>query len=1582
MSCPAPRPLILALLLAACEDGKVPIDDSEAPDPPSPDDSAPPTDDSEGDSAGDSGAETVPGRAEPWARDEQVAPGSATFTEIHYNDPSSPSLEWVEVHNPMSYDLDLSGWRLEGGLDYTFPEGTVVAAGGYAVVAADPSLLAAGALGPYTGSLANDGERLTLTSNGGRRMDTVEYDQDDPWPVGADGSGFTLAKVHPTDASDRAEHWSVSAEPGGTPGAANGIDPLTPPTEIELLALDATWSYDDSGDYPASDWADLDHDDSGWATGEAPFYAGEPAADAEVTVRVTADNYYAVYLGEADGTDLRLLAEDADGNWTTAETYTDTVTARDHLYVAAWESPSDYGGPQMVIAEAEIDGEIVGTSATDFEWILGPVDGSPGASPPDAGPDEADLLSEMSGATWDLPAVETGPSSDPWGWALSSSFDPSTQFIWVDTFSDTSVTNIDNTYALFRSVSPLLGETGTTELETGIITTTFRARFELDADPAATELFASCKLDDGAVFYLNGVEVLRENMPSGAVNADTLASDAVDEVEALSLSIPTGSLVRGENVLAVEVHQAETDDPDMLFGCALTARVSAQSSSPTVVLNEVAAAGEDWVELTNVTETSQDLTDLELVSSDGDVVTLSAGSLDPGELVQVDGLDLEAGAVLFLRSAGGGALLDAVRVSDRPRGRLEAGGWGYPSEATPGAANTFDLVEDVVINEIMYHRAPRNEAAGYVERDEEWIELLNRGEAEIDLSGWQLVDAVKFSFPDGTTLGPGEALVVSNDAAALSAEHAGITIVGDYEGSLSNSGDRILLLDANGNPADEVRYYDGGRWPGAADGGGASLELMNPWADNNVAESWSASDELSRSIWATYTIEGTASPSAVGPDGTWDEFVMGLLDEGEILLDDLSVVQDPDSSAIEVLQNGSFDDLDAWRIIGTHRHSELVADPDDPDNTVLRLVATGPTEHMHNHAETTLTRGVRSTDYRIRFRARWVSGSNQLHTRLYFNRLPTTTLIVQPEDAGTPGATNSTAVDNLGPSFDDLAQDLAVPQPGEEVEISVLVADPDGVADVSLWSAVDGGAWTSTPMSLGADGRYAATLDGQDAGAIVQFYVEAADSLGETATFPAAGPDSRALVQFDDGEAGTTGLHNLRLIMTEADSDWLLDDPNLMSNDALGGTVVYDEAEVFYDVGVRAKGSERGRPEDVRLGYSVRFPPDHLFRGSHSSALIDRSEGVSFGQREHLMNLVMMRAGAVSAEYNDLIHVITPRDTHTGPAELQLDRSTGLVLASQFEGGADGEVFDYELIYYPYTTDDGTDEGQKLPQPDSVVGTYITDLGTDKEDYRWNFMLQNNTGEDDYTRLIALGQTFAKRGTAAFLTEAEDVIDVDQWMRAFAVATLAGAVDNYGGDSSQHNARFYVRPEDGKVLYFPHDLDYFGSSSMAVVGNIDLYYLIQDPVYERLYYQHLHDLLSRAYTLDYLQPWCDQLGELLPSQDFDYNCGFIDDRAAYVSSGASDSVSAAFPAVSFAITTNGGSDLSTTATAITLEGRGWIDVREIRLDGVDLGPVWIDGQTWQVEVPLEVGANPISLEAYDLGGALVGSDAINVVSSP
>ena len=117
------------------------------------------------------------------------------FHEIMYNPISSEEAEWIELHNQMSVDIDLSRWQLTGGVEFTFPEGTIISGGGYLLVASDPSLVAADALGPWEGSLDNGGERLRLRSASDRLMNEVRYNDRGDWPVAAHGGGVSLALI-------------------------------------------------------------------------------------------------------------------------------------------------------------------------------------------------------------------------------------------------------------------------------------------------------------------------------------------------------------------------------------------------------------------------------------------------------------------------------------------------------------------------------------------------------------------------------------------------------------------------------------------------------------------------------------------------------------------------------------------------------------------------------------------------------------------------------------------------------------------------------------------------------------------------------------------------------------------------------------------------------------------------------------------------------------------------------------------------------------------------------------------------------------------------------------------------------------------------------------------------------------------------------------------------------------------------------------------------------------------------------------------------------------------------------------------
>jgi hypothetical protein len=164
--------------------------------------------------------------------------------------------------------------------------------------------------------------------------------------------------------------------------------------------------------------------------------------------------------------------------------------------------------------------------------------------------------------------------------------------------------------------------------------------------------------------------------------------------------------------------------------------------------------------------------------------------------------------------------------------------------------------QDLVINEIMYN--PYSRVLGAEDIHEEFVELYNQGNHRVDLSGWRFTKGVAFTFPS-VVMEPGGYLVVASDVATFKAKYPGVEqVVGNWTGRLSNSGETIELRDGNGNLVDEVPYADEGdwgvrelgpsdyghrgwQWQAEHDGGGKSLELVNPAMPNEYGGNWAAS---------------------------------------------------------------------------------------------------------------------------------------------------------------------------------------------------------------------------------------------------------------------------------------------------------------------------------------------------------------------------------------------------------------------------------------------------------------------------------------------------------------------------------------------------------------------------------------------------------------------------------------------------------------------------------------------------------------------------------------------------------------------
>lgn len=142
----------------------------------------------------------------------------------------------------------------------------------------------------------------------------------------------------------------------------------------------------------------------------------------------------------------------------------------------------------------------------------------------------------------------------------------------------------------------------------------------------------------------------------------------------------------------------------------------------------------------------------------------------------------------------------------------------------------------VVINEI--HYSPLNGV--------EFVEFYNPTSQSIDMSGWQIPGA-SLSLPGGSVILAGEYLVATKSIPAFRAFYPSVdrTVLVQYSGGFSSNGELVQLIDRSANVIDEVSYLPGTQgWPAAPNGTGVSLELIDPALDNSLPASWGSSTAI------------------------------------------------------------------------------------------------------------------------------------------------------------------------------------------------------------------------------------------------------------------------------------------------------------------------------------------------------------------------------------------------------------------------------------------------------------------------------------------------------------------------------------------------------------------------------------------------------------------------------------------------------------------------------------------------------------------------------------------------------------------
>ncbi len=174
---------------------------------------------------------------------------------------------------------------------------------------------------------------------------------------------------------------------------------------------------------------------------------------------------------------------------------------------------------------------------------------------------------------------------------------------------------------------------------------------------------------------------------------------------------------------------------------------------------------------------------------------------------------------------------------------FNGGEWSALNEADFTTTVPGDVTK-LRITELQYH--PANFPGVVDDEDLEYIELLNTGGLAVSLDGVEIGGFASnpYVFDNGQILMPGERIVVTRSPAVFQSVY-GIAInlapSGYFDSNLSNGGESVILRGPLGQILQSFTYDDVSPWPTAPDGGGQSLEIIDPLGNSSDPSNWRAS---------------------------------------------------------------------------------------------------------------------------------------------------------------------------------------------------------------------------------------------------------------------------------------------------------------------------------------------------------------------------------------------------------------------------------------------------------------------------------------------------------------------------------------------------------------------------------------------------------------------------------------------------------------------------------------------------------------------------------------------------------------------
>ena len=162
----------------------------------------------------------------------------------------------------------------------------------------------------------------------------------------------------------------------------------------------------------------------------------------------------------------------------------------------------------------------------------------------------------------------------------------------------------------------------------------------------------------------------------------------------------------------------------------------------------------------------------------------------------------------------------------------------------------------VIITEIMADPSPPQGLP-----EVEYVELFNRSSFPVSLEGWQFSDASSTVTLSVITLEPGQYVAIAAKPLVVETN----TMIVSGLPSLNNTGDSLMLADAEGNVIDVVDYTDDWYHDDQRSGGGWSLEMIDVNNTCELAGNWTVTEDSNGGTPGKENSVAASNPDVTAP---------------------------------------------------------------------------------------------------------------------------------------------------------------------------------------------------------------------------------------------------------------------------------------------------------------------------------------------------------------------------------------------------------------------------------------------------------------------------------------------------------------------------------------------------------------------------------------------------------------------------------------------------------------------------------------------------------------------------------------------